>query len=61
MDKCINFYEFMRYLMDEESLVEEGAEIIKALLEAQSPRLTNIAEKMSGKSERNYKTIQRFF
>jgi len=60
MDKCINFYEFMRYLMDEESLVEEGAEIIKALLEAQSPRLTNIAEKMSGKSERYYKTIQRF-
>lgn len=60
MDKCINFCGFMRHLIDEEKLVKQGAEIVKALLEAQSPRLTNIAEKMSGKSDRNYKTIQRF-
>ena len=30
------------------------------LLESQSPRLSNIAEKMAGKSEANYKAIQRF-
>jgi len=60
MDKCINFYGFMRHLIDEEKLVKQGAEIVKAMLEAQSPRLTNIAEKMSGRSDRNYKTIQRF-
>jgi len=60
MDKCINFCGFMRHLIDEEKLVKQGAEIVKALLEAQSPRLTNIAEKMSGQSDRNYKTIQRF-
>lgn len=60
MDKCINFCGFMRHLIDEEKQVKQGAEIVKALLEAQSPRLSNIAEKMSGKSERNYKTIQRF-
>lgn len=60
MDKCINFCEFMRHMIDEEKLVKQGAEIVKALLEAQSPRLSNIAEKMSGKSDRNYKTIQRF-
>ena len=60
MDKCINFCGFMRHLIDEGKLVKQGAEIVKALLEAQSPRLTNIAEKMSGKSDRNYKTIQRF-
>jgi hypothetical protein len=60
MDKCINFQAFLRPLMDEEKLVRQGAEIMKGLLEAQSPRMTNIAEKMSGQSSRNYKVIQRF-
>lgn len=60
MDKCINFSKFWGYLLDDKRLVKQGAEITKALLEAQSPRLSNIAEKMSGRSERNYKTIQRF-
>ena len=60
MDKCINFCEFLGYLLDDEKLVEKGAQIIKALLEAQSPRLSNIAEKMEGKSESSYKKIQRF-
>lgn len=60
MDKCINFSEFMRYLLDDEKLAEQGSEIIRALLEAQSPRLTHISEKMTGKSESCYKAIQRF-
>ena len=60
VDKCINFCEFMRYLFDEEKQVKQAAEMIKAILEAQSPRLTNISEKMAGKSESNYKKIQRF-
>jgi hypothetical protein len=61
MDKCINFSGFLGYLFDDKKLVKEAAQIIKALLEAQSPRLTNIAEKMPGqKSESNYKSIQRF-
>lgn len=60
MDKCIKFRKFMRYLLDDESLAEKGAVIIKALLEAQSPRLTNISEKMAGNSGSNYKVIQRF-
>ena len=60
MDKCINFQRFLGYLLDDEALVEKGARIIKALLEAQSPRLTDISEKMFGKSESRYKEIQRF-
>jgi hypothetical protein len=60
MDKCINFCEFMRYVFDEEKLAEQGAVIVKGLLEAQSPRLTNISEKMDGNSSSNYKVIQRF-
>lgn len=60
MDKCINFCRFWRYLVDDEKLVKQGAEIMKAIMEAQSPRMTNISEKMEGKSDRGYKTIQRF-
>ena len=60
MNKCINFCRFLRPLIDDEKLVKQGAEIIKALLEAQSPRLTNISEKMAGNPDRGYKTIQRF-
>jgi len=60
MDKCINFQRFLGYLLDDEDLVEKGARITKALLEAQSPRLTDISEKMSGKSSSRYKEIQRF-
>jgi hypothetical protein len=60
MNKCINFRRFLRHLIDDEKLVKQGAEIIKALLEAQSPRLTNISEKMAGNPDRGYKTIQRF-
>lgn len=60
MDKCINFSAYMRYLLDDERLVKLGSQIIRALLEAQSPRISNIAEKMRGKSDSCYKTIQRF-
>jgi hypothetical protein len=60
MDKCINFSAFMRYLFDDTKMVEQGSKIIRALLEAQSPRLSNIAEKMKGNSASCYKRIQRF-
>ncbi|MCL4561458.1 MAG: transposase [Chloroflexi bacterium] len=60
MDKCINFQAFLRHLIDEEKLVKHGAEIVAGMLAAQSPRMTNISEKMTGQSDRNYKTIQRY-
>jgi hypothetical protein len=60
MDKCINFQGFLRYLLDDEGLAEKGSRIVKGLLEAQSPRLTNISEKMNGNSSSRYKEIQRF-
>lgn len=60
MNKCINFCQFLGKLFDDEKQIKQGAEILKAILEAQSPRLTNISEKMAGNGERGYKTIQRF-
>jgi len=60
MDKCINFREFMGYLLDDPELAEKGSRIVKAILEAQSPRMTDISEKMAGNSSSRYKEIQRF-
>lgn len=60
MDKCINFQRFLGYLLDDEDLAEKGGRITKALLEAQSPRMTDISEKMTGNSSSRYKEIQRF-
>jgi hypothetical protein len=60
MLKFINIFEFMRYLFDDEDQALKAAKIIGGLLEAQSPRLSNIAEKMEGKSDTCYKAIQRF-
>ena len=60
MAKFINFSEFMHYLFDDPKQAEKAAQIVQALLEAQSPRISNIVEKMQGKSETCYKAIQRF-
>jgi len=61
MDKCINFCGFMGYLFDEEKKAKQAAGIVRALLEAQSPRMTDISEKMPGEnSSSNYKSLQRF-
>jgi hypothetical protein len=60
MNKFINISKLMRYLLDDEKMVQKGSEIVEAILEAQSPRLTNIAEKMKGTSARGYRAIQRF-
>jgi hypothetical protein len=60
MNKFIKISKFMRYLLDDEKLVKKGSEIVGGLLEAQSPRITNISEKMAGTSEGSYKAIQRF-
>jgi hypothetical protein len=60
MDKFINFLGIMGYHFDDAKLAKQGSKIIQALLEAQSPRMSNIAEKMTGKSASCYKMIQRF-
>lgn len=60
MDKWINFRGLVGCLFDDDQLVQKAATITTALLEAQSPRLTDIAEKMNGQSASCYKSIQRF-
>jgi len=60
VNKFINISGFMSYLFDDEKHAKQASKIIQAILEAQSPRLSNIVEKMSGNRASNYKTIQRF-
>lgn len=60
MLKSIPFYQFAQFLFDSKDLARKGAPILKAILEAQSPRLSEIAQKMPGKPAANYKHIQRF-
>jgi hypothetical protein len=60
MLKCTNILAFVQLLFDQDNLAEQGARIIRAILEARSPRLTDIAEEMPGQPAANYKSIQRF-
>jgi hypothetical protein len=60
MLKSIPFFHFAQLLFDSTDLARKAAVILKAILEAQSPRLSEIAQKMPGTAEANYKQIQRF-
>lgn len=60
MVKFINSSEFMHYLFDDAKQAVKAGQIVQALLEGQSPRISNIVEKMQGKSETCYKAIRRF-
>ena len=60
MLQSIPFFNFAQSLFDAKDLAKKAAVILKAILEAQSPRLSEIAQKMPGKSDANYKQIQRF-
>lgn len=60
MLKSIPFFHFAQLLFDSKDLARHAAVILKAMLEAQSPRLSEIAQKMPGTPSANYKQIQRF-
>ena len=53
-----NIKQFTDQCFDRES--EKAAGIIKGILDARSPRISDISNAMEGNSDANYKTIQRF-
>ena len=59
-------YEFMRLetfvqlLFDRETEACKAARILAAILQARSPRLSDISHRMLGRADANYKQIQRF-
>lgn len=60
MLKSIPFFAFAQLLFDSQDVARKAAVILKAILEAQSPRLSEIAQKMPGTPAANYKQLQRF-
>lgn len=52
--------QFTDYLFDPKDQAHKAALILKAILEARSPRLSDISQAMPGNPEANYKAIQRF-
>jgi len=60
MDKFINYREMMEYLFDDKTEAEKAAKIAAGMIKAQSPRITDIAERMDGESESNRKMIHRY-
>jgi len=52
--------QFTEYLFDSKAQARKAALILKAFLEARSPRLSDISQKMPGNPQANYKAIQRF-
>ncbi len=51
---------FTRALFDDAKQAQQAAQMLQAQLQAQSPRLTDIARQLHGKADSNYKQVQRF-
>ena len=60
VNEFINCQQFTQFLFDNDKDAEKAGCIIYAMLEAKSPRLSDISQHMSGKPGANYKAIQRF-
>lgn len=60
MDKCIRILEFTKQLFADEREARQASQILQGIMEARSPRLSDIAAQMPGQTEANYKRIQRF-
>lgn len=60
MDKFIRIFEFVQQLYNDDHTAQQASEIIEGIMEARSPRLSDIAARMAGNEAASYKRIQRF-
>src|SRR5512135_1175678 len=60
VDQSIRISEFAQYVFDQKRIAEQAAVIIQGIWASGSARLADIAQHMPGKSDANYKAIQRF-
>jgi len=60
MYKFMDIYRFAKVLFENDREARQASEILEAILAAQSPRISAIADKMKGKPEANYKRVHRF-
>lgn len=60
MNKFTHLCGFVESLFDDKETAKRAAEIIQAMIQAHSPRLSDISREMRGNEAGNYKKIQRF-
>jgi hypothetical protein len=60
MDKFIRIFEFAQQLFTDDRSAYQASEILEGIMEARSPRLSDIAARMAGNEAASYKRIQRF-
>ena len=60
MLQSTQIFRFAQLLFDSGDVARQATPILKAILDAQSARLSEIAQKMRGTSDANYKHLQRF-
>jgi hypothetical protein len=60
MYEFISMQEFCHHIFDRQEMAEKAGTILEALLEARSPRLSDLSHRMPGNPAANYKAIQRF-
>jgi hypothetical protein len=60
MEKFIRIFEFAQQLFADGHTAQQASEIIEGIMQARSPRLSDIAARMAGNEAASYKRIQRF-
>jgi hypothetical protein len=60
MNKFIRIFEFAQQLFSDAKTAKQASQIIEGIMEARSPRLSEIAAKMPGNTDASYKRLQRF-
>jgi len=60
MNKFIRIFEFAQQLFSDHRTAKQATQIIEGIMEARSPRLSEIAAKMPGNTDASYKRLQRF-
>jgi hypothetical protein len=60
MDKFIRIFEFAQQLFSDHKTAKQASQIIEGIMEARSPRLSEIAAQMPGNADASYKRLQRF-
>jgi hypothetical protein len=60
VNKFIRIFEFTQHLFSDEPTARQASEIMEGIMEARSPRLSDIAARMAGNEAASYKRIQRF-
>ena len=60
MYKFMQIEKFAKVIFDTGETAKKASKIMEGILQAQSPRISDIADQMAGNDDANYKMVQRF-